>query len=246
MSRPTTPEQRANRARITARGPRMPGAEPVASVPAARRRVEDWADEIGAVVAALRAAPAPEGETPRPRERELCRRCEGNGVVKIPGGVSVCPRCHQDCYEPAVQASIGADPACPCQDGDVCHYVDTETTKAMPIPECAEPAQWPLTGPREVKLGVIEFHSPNVNPGLMERFYAVRDDLTAAGAIVDLWLMDIQTVLAEHGYQMRVFTDKPMPTPQNAAQVQAAKVQPIAAPTPTTWKAEVNPWGWRP
>jgi hypothetical protein len=64
MSRPTTPEQRANRARITARGPRMPGAEPVASVPAARRRVEDWADEIGAVVAALRAAPAPEGETP--------------------------------------------------------------------------------------------------------------------------------------------------------------------------------------
>ena len=66
-------------------------------------------------------------------------------------------------------------------------------------------------GGREVSLGVIEFHSERVNPGLIKRFYAVRDDLTAAGAIVDLWLMDLQTVLAEHGYRLRVFTDKPLP-----------------------------------
>ena len=66
---------------------------------------------------------------------------------------------------------------------------------------------------REVKLGVIEFHSEQVNPGLIERFYEVRDDLVAAGAIVDLWLLDIQSVLAEHGYRMRVFTDKPLPKP---------------------------------
>lgn len=26
---------------------------------------------------------------------------------------------------------IGHDPVCPCQDGDSCHYVDTETTRAM-------------------------------------------------------------------------------------------------------------------
>lgn len=32
--------------------------------------------------------------------RELCRLCEGNGSVKIPGGVSVCRRCGGDCYEP--------------------------------------------------------------------------------------------------------------------------------------------------
>ncbi len=30
---------------------------------------------------------------------------------------------------------IGHDPLCPCQDGDSCHYVDTEDTKAWPIPE---------------------------------------------------------------------------------------------------------------
>lgn len=33
-------------------------------------------------------------------EKELCSVCEGNGVVKIPGGVSVCSRCHGDCWEP--------------------------------------------------------------------------------------------------------------------------------------------------
>lgn len=32
-------------------------------------------------------------------------------------------------------ACIGRDPLCPCQDGDSCHYVDTEDTKAWPIPE---------------------------------------------------------------------------------------------------------------
>lgn len=26
------------------------------------------------------------------------------------------------------------DPYCPCQDGDACHYVDTEDTKAFPVP----------------------------------------------------------------------------------------------------------------
>jgi hypothetical protein len=30
---------------------------------------------------------------------------------------------------------IGNDPACPCQDGDPCHYRDTETTKAWPVPQ---------------------------------------------------------------------------------------------------------------
>ena len=30
---------------------------------------------------------------------------------------------------------IGSDPACPCQDGDACHYKDTPTTKAWPIPQ---------------------------------------------------------------------------------------------------------------
>ena len=39
---------------------------------------------------------------------------------------------------------IGNDPACPCQDGDACHYRDTATTKAWPIPQ-AEPKREPLS-----------------------------------------------------------------------------------------------------
>jgi len=36
----------------------------------------------------------------------------------------------------AVEARcIGRDPLCPCQDGDACHYRDTPTTKAWPVPE---------------------------------------------------------------------------------------------------------------
>jgi hypothetical protein len=33
-------------------------------------------------------------------DRELCRHCKGNGVLKIPGGVATCRRCGGDCYEP--------------------------------------------------------------------------------------------------------------------------------------------------
>ncbi len=66
---------------------------------------------------------------------------------------------------------------------------------------------------REVKLGVIEFHSERLNPGMIKRFYAVRDDLTDAGCIIDLWLLDIATVLSEFGYTMTVTTEKPLPIP---------------------------------
>lgn len=58
---------------------------------------------------------------------------------------------------------------------------------------------------RRVNLGCIEFHSESLNPGLTERFYAVRDDLTEAGCIVDLWLMDFAAVLKEFGYDMRIY-----------------------------------------
>jgi hypothetical protein len=39
---------------------------------------------------------------------------------------------------PKREPCIGNNPACPCQDGDACHYKDTPTTKAWPIPQ-AEP-----------------------------------------------------------------------------------------------------------
>jgi hypothetical protein len=38
------------------------------------------------------------------QERELCHRCEGNGLISIPGGVSVCPRCRGEYYEPQVDS----------------------------------------------------------------------------------------------------------------------------------------------
>lgn len=51
------------------------------------------------------------------------------------------------------------------------------------------------------ELGLIQFHSQSA---LRERFYHVVDDLQAAGCIVDLWLHDIASVMAEHGYEMTV------------------------------------------
>lgn len=33
-------------------------------------------------------------------ERELCGECGGNGVVKIPGGIRVCPKCNGECWAP--------------------------------------------------------------------------------------------------------------------------------------------------
>lgn len=33
-------------------------------------------------------------------QRQLCARCEGNGVIPIRHGTSVCPVCKGDCWEP--------------------------------------------------------------------------------------------------------------------------------------------------
>ena len=55
---------------------------------------------------------------------------------------------------------------------------------------------------KEIKLGVVEFHTPK-NRELVSDFYACVDMLP--GCIVDLWLLDIASVLAKHGYDMKVF-----------------------------------------
>lgn len=63
--------------------------------------------------------PTPEGDLPRvvfAEEQELCRLCEGNGVIKIPGGVSVCPRCRQTCYEPPTHSPPPAAPRPVCRE----------------------------------------------------------------------------------------------------------------------------------
>jgi hypothetical protein len=54
---------------------------------------ERAADLVDALLADLRGQE-------EPKERELCSHCGGDGVVKIHHGVSVCPQCHGDCWQP--------------------------------------------------------------------------------------------------------------------------------------------------
>lgn len=42
--------------------------------------------------------------TPRESPRELCKHCNGNGVVKINHGVSVCPQCKGYCWVATLRA----------------------------------------------------------------------------------------------------------------------------------------------
>lgn len=51
------------------------------------------------------------------------------------------------------------------------------------------------------ELGVIQFHG---QPELRDRFYHVVDDLRRASCIVDLWLMDLASVMREHGYDLTI------------------------------------------
>lgn len=50
-----------------------------------------------------------EASAPSKRWTEvLCQQCGGNGVIKIPGGVSQCPRCDGRCYDPAEASAPSA------------------------------------------------------------------------------------------------------------------------------------------
>lgn len=89
-----------------------------------------------------------------------------------------------------------------------CINCDYEWIEGMPVDKPAEqPSQ---DARRRVELGVVEFHSESFSPGLIDRFYAVTNDLEAAACTVDLWLLDISRVLAEFGYEMEVYTNKPL------------------------------------
>lgn len=66
-----------------------------------------------------------------------CAYCDKTAGIECFDGdepMMVCQE-HADEYWPIPRPPcIGNDPLCPCQDGDVCHYVDWKGTKAMPIP----------------------------------------------------------------------------------------------------------------
>lgn len=42
-------------------------------------------------------------------DRKLCCVCDGNGVVKVHHGVSVCSHCHGECWEPPTAILSRAD-----------------------------------------------------------------------------------------------------------------------------------------
>ncbi len=86
------------------------------------------------------------------------------------------------------QARILAEDTCRAQEREIAILQQTLTAREQETK-------------RIVKLGVIEFHPQDA---LRKRFYAVTNDLAAAGCIVDLWLMDIATVLREFGYEMTI------------------------------------------
>lgn len=71
-------------------------------------------------------------------------------------------------------------------------------------PSC-EPEARPVlpTAQFQWQPGVITFHTPR-NKALIEDFYASVKDLREAACIVDLWLMDIHSVLNKHGYEMTI------------------------------------------
>jgi hypothetical protein len=68
----------------------------------------------------------------------ICREADVSGIITLlhdeSGNVI-----HRECSLPMQMDAgpcIGADPACPCQDGDPCHYRDAPdgSTKAWPVP----------------------------------------------------------------------------------------------------------------
>ena len=52
---------------------------------------------ISAISASVASSPAPSAPSHDTGDG-LCSLCEGNGVLKIPGGISECPRCKGRCW----------------------------------------------------------------------------------------------------------------------------------------------------
>ncbi len=119
----------------------------------------------------------------------------------------------------STQPCIGADPTCPCQDGDPCHYRDDPTngTKAWPIP--ANTSQPGSTAGRLAGLNasLVEKYRQQIAAGLRidsdapEVLLAEHDRLTAeldgararAEQAEAIWVQRVQTgqverVRAEH------------------------------------------------
>jgi hypothetical protein len=66
-----------------------------------------WAGWNAALQRIQKPVPAaPPERVSEGKERKLCSRCEGNGVIKIHHGVRVCPRCQGDCWEPAASPAV--------------------------------------------------------------------------------------------------------------------------------------------
>lgn len=108
------------------------------------------------------------------------------------------------CIAPLVQALQNADinmlASC-CGHGRTYGRIDLTDGRVLFIAATPPEPSRDATGWQPIKLGVVHFHPQEK---LRERFYYVVNDLREAGCIVDLWLLDISSVLKEFGYEMTI------------------------------------------
>lgn len=114
-------------------------------------RPDNWCDDCPLRAAAPQAQPQVRCPNKAAIGERSCSVCKGD-VLECPDYYN--PRAALSPAPPQAQPApcIGRDPLCPCQDGDSCHYRDTATTKAWPIP--AQPA--PAGYCARASAGVIE------------------------------------------------------------------------------------------
>jgi hypothetical protein len=70
------------------------------------QKMDEWRQALDAALAELGDPPVAEQEKEPTKAQVdcgfcLCSQCQGNGVLKIPGGVTVCKRCNGRCWEPS-------------------------------------------------------------------------------------------------------------------------------------------------
>lgn len=116
----------------------------------------------------------------RPHKTHLCENC---GLEWRPFGYATV----------GVRAHVGVT--------DVEKFM---SSRATPLPQMRFAESNPSRRP--IEFGRIELHTTK-NEKLVDEFYQVRDDLTAAGSIVDIWMWDIAAVLKKHGYSLEIYKD---------------------------------------
>ncbi len=97
--------------------------------------------------------------------------------------------------------------SCTASNCGVCPACKLGGVQTHPTPVFSQGNSVTVTVDNRRKLGlngVIELHGSQ-NEALLKDFYMVTKDCTAAAAIVDLWMMDLKTIFARHGYDLELW-----------------------------------------